>query len=118
MYEQDTCYHYFGTQLSRFFTLVGLKFSTFPCGPLLKRYLNITRIMLLGYHIQLEAKNIFPLVGGKNIEHLKQNIEALSNKLTPEQIEYLENIVPFDTGFPNTFIVLDTLTQKYYTSNV
>ena len=85
---------------------------------LLKRYSNITRIMLLGYHIQLEAKNIFPLVGGKNIEHLKQNIEALSNKLTPEQIEYLENIVPFDTGFPNTFIVLDTLTQKYYTSNV
>ncbi|QHS71465.1 aldo/keto reductase [Saccharomyces paradoxus] len=69
-------------------------------------------------YVRSKAKNVFPLVGERKIEHLKQNIEALSIKLTPEQIEYLESIVPFDTGFPNTFIVLNTLTQKYCTSNV
>ncbi|CAI4037047.1 hypothetical protein SMKI_01G0010 [Saccharomyces mikatae IFO 1815] len=69
-------------------------------------------------YVRAKAKNVFPLVGGRKVEHLKQKIEALSIKLTPEQMEYLESIVPFDIGFPNTFIKLNTLTQKYDTSNV
>ncbi|CAI4693366.1 CPA_1a_G0044140.mRNA.1.CDS.1 [Saccharomyces cerevisiae] len=59
-----------------------------------------------------KAKNVFPLVGGRKIEHLKQNIEALSIKLTPEQIEYLESIVPFDVGFPKSLIGDDPAVTK------
>ncbi len=55
-------------------------------------------------YVRSKAKNVFPLVGGRKIEHLKQNIEALSIKLTPEQIKYLESIIPFDVGFPTNFI--------------
>ncbi|CAD6641582.1 HN1_G0009390.mRNA.1.CDS.1 [Saccharomyces cerevisiae] len=63
-------------------------------------------------YVRSKAKNVFPLIGGRKIEHLKQNIEALSIKLTPEQIEYLENIVPFDVGFPKSLIGDDPAVTK------
>ncbi|CAI4870797.1 AHL_G0006690.mRNA.1.CDS.1 [Saccharomyces cerevisiae] len=63
-------------------------------------------------YVRSKAKNVFPLVGGRKIEHLKQNIEALSIKLTPEQIKFLESIVPFDVGFPSNFIGEDPAVTK------
>lgn len=33
------------------------------------------------------------------------NIEALKIALSTEQIEYLESIIPFNPGFPNSLIV-------------
>ncbi|KAJ7084653.1 NADP-dependent oxidoreductase domain-containing protein [Mycena belliarum] len=42
----------------------------------------------------------FPIVGGRKIEHLLSNIEALDISLSPEQIAFLESVVPFDPGFP------------------
>ncbi|KAK8085296.1 aryl-alcohol dehydrogenase Aad14 [Apiospora hydei] len=38
------------------------------------------------------------------IEHLKQNIAALSIRLTEEQIRYLESVKPFDVGFPHDML--------------
>ncbi|AJT89926.1 putative aryl-alcohol dehydrogenase [Saccharomyces cerevisiae S288C] len=69
-------------------------------------------------YVRSKAKNVFPSVEGGKIEDLKENIKALSIDLTPDNIKYLENVVPFDIGFPNTFIVLNSLTQKYGTNNV
>ncbi|ONH79177.1 putative aryl-alcohol dehydrogenase AAD14 [Saccharomyces cerevisiae] len=63
-------------------------------------------------YVRSKAKKVFPLVGGRKIEHLKQNIEALSIKLTPEQIEYLESIVTFDVGFPKSLIGDDPAVTK------
>lgn len=51
-----------------------------------------------------KAPNVFPIVGGRKIEHLQGNIKALGIKLTDKQIEYLESIVPFEPGFPNNFV--------------
>lgn len=48
---------------------------------------------------------VFPIIGGRKVEHLHANIEALDISLSPEQIEFLENVVPFDKGFPYTFFV-------------
>ncbi len=47
---------------------------------------------------------VFPIVGGRKVEHLKGNIEALSLELTPEEIDEIDNAVDFDAGFPNNFI--------------
>ena len=47
-----------------------------------------------------KAPFVFPIVGGRKVEHLYQNLEALDISLTPEQIKALDNIVPFDKGFP------------------
>ena len=48
---------------------------------------------------------VFPIIGGRNVEHLEANLEALETVLTPEHIKNLESIVPFDPGFPTTIIV-------------
>lgn len=48
---------------------------------------------------------VFPIVGGRKIEHLHANIEALDIALTPEQIKFLDDIVPFDKGFPYNMFV-------------
>lgn len=55
-------------------------------------------------YVMAKAPNVFPIVGGRKVEHLHDNIKALEIKLTPEQIEYLESAKPFDIGFPNNFI--------------
>ena len=52
-----------------------------------------------------KAPYVFPIVGGRKVEHLLANIEALSVRLSGEQIAYIEGILPFDKGFPNNIIV-------------
>ncbi|KAI0595673.1 putative aryl-alcohol dehydrogenase Aad14 [Biscogniauxia sp. FL1348] len=47
---------------------------------------------------------VFPIVGGRKVSHLQDNIQSLKIKLTDEQIAYLESVNPFDIGFPGTFI--------------
>ena len=43
---------------------------------------------------------VFPIVGGRKLEHLKGNIEALRIELTDEEVYEIENAAPFDSGFP------------------
>ncbi|KII90524.1 hypothetical protein PLICRDRAFT_106149 [Plicaturopsis crispa FD-325 SS-3] len=55
-------------------------------------------------YVMQKTPFVFPVIGGRKTEHLLANIEALSITLTPEQITYLESIVPFDPGFPASLI--------------
>ncbi|PKX99606.1 aldo/keto reductase [Aspergillus novofumigatus IBT 16806] len=55
-------------------------------------------------YVMAKAPNVFPLVGGRKVEHLKENIKALSLRLTAAQVEYLESQTRFDVGFPGNFI--------------
>ena len=48
---------------------------------------------------------VFPIIGGRKVEHLMANIEALKVSLTQEHIDYLESVLPFSVGFPMNFIV-------------
>ena len=52
-----------------------------------------------------KAPYVFPIIGGRKIEHLYASIEALEISLSAEQIETLDNIVPFDKGFPFAYFV-------------
>jgi len=56
-------------------------------------------------YVMQKAPYVFPIIGGRKVEHLEANLEALEIALTPEHIKYLESIVPFDPGFPITMIV-------------
>ena len=56
-------------------------------------------------YVMQKTPYVFPIIGGRKVEQLEANLEALEIVLTPEQIKYLESIVPFDPGFPNTLIV-------------
>ena len=60
--------------------------------------------MAIAYVMQ-KTPFVFPIIGGRKIEHLEQNLEALELSLSKEQIEYLESIIPFEVGFPSNIIV-------------
>ncbi|KAI6082005.1 putative aldo/keto reductase [Hypoxylon rubiginosum] len=47
---------------------------------------------------------IFPVVGGRKVEHLKASIEALSLELSGQDIDDIEKAVPFDFGYPQTML--------------
>ncbi|KAL4920711.1 putative aryl-alcohol dehydrogenase Aad14 [Aspergillus aurantiobrunneus] len=51
-----------------------------------------------------KARNVFPIVGGRKVEHLEDNIRALSIRLTDEQLKYIDSIKEFDVGFPMNMI--------------
>lgn len=56
-------------------------------------------------YLMHKAPYVFPIIGGRKVEYLEANVDALRITLTPEHIKFLESIVPFDAGFPNTIIV-------------
>jgi aryl-alcohol dehydrogenase-like predicted oxidoreductase len=48
---------------------------------------------------------VFPIIGGRKVEQLQQNLLALDISLTPEHVHRIEAAVPFNAGFPNSMIV-------------
>ncbi|KAI1318419.1 aldo/keto reductase [Xylariaceae sp. FL0255] len=55
-------------------------------------------------YVIYKAPYIFPIVGGRSVDHLKANIEALNLALTEEDIKEIESAVPFELGFPSGFL--------------
>lgn len=51
-----------------------------------------------------KAPYVFPIVGGRKVEHLKSNIEALGIELTKEDVDEIETGYDFDVGFPYDFL--------------
>ncbi|KAK9242141.1 hypothetical protein V1506DRAFT_107377 [Lipomyces tetrasporus] len=51
-----------------------------------------------------KAPYVFPIVGGRKVDHLKGNIAALEVSLTAEEIKKIESAYEFDPGFPHTFL--------------
>ncbi|KID92071.1 norsolorinic acid reductase [Metarhizium guizhouense ARSEF 977] len=62
----------------------------------------ITSIALA--YVMHKTPYVFPVIGGRKVEHLKGNIEALTIELTDEEIRLIEAAVPFDLGFPHNFL--------------
>ena len=52
-----------------------------------------------------KAPYVFPVIGGRKVEHLYANLEALEISLTPEHIEFLNGVLPFRKGFPYDMFV-------------
>ncbi|KAK0203116.1 NADP-dependent oxidoreductase domain-containing protein [Desarmillaria ectypa] len=55
-------------------------------------------------YVMQKTPYVFPIIGGRKVEHLKANIEALDITLTEENIAFLESARPFDPGFPSNMI--------------
>jgi len=67
-----------------------------------KKGTEITSIALA--YVMHKQPYVFPIIGGRKIEHLKSNIEALGVELTDDEIDEIESAEPFDHGFPVSFI--------------
>ncbi|KIJ64642.1 hypothetical protein HYDPIDRAFT_175568 [Hydnomerulius pinastri MD-312] len=55
-------------------------------------------------YLMQKTPYVFPIIGGRKVEHLHGNLEALEISLTVEQVRYLESVLPFEAGFPATMI--------------
>lgn len=60
--------------------------------------------MAIAYHLQKQP-HVFPCIGGRKVEQLKANIDALNIILTEEHFKEIEGVAPFDVGFPHVYIV-------------
>ena len=56
-------------------------------------------------YVMQKTRFVFPIIGGRKVEHLKSNLEALDISLSAEQISYLEGVLPFERGFPYKYFV-------------
>uniref|UniRef100_A0A0W0G6T9 Putative arylalcohol dehydrogenase n=1 Tax=Moniliophthora roreri TaxID=221103 RepID=A0A0W0G6T9_MONRR len=72
----------------------------FPC---LSLTTNKKTKVAIAYVMQ-KTTHVFPIIGGRKVEQLQQNLEALDITLTAEQIKFLESQVEFDIGFPVSMI--------------
>ena len=66
-------------------------------------------------YVMHKSPYVFPVVGGRKLEHLKSNIEGLSIELSDEEIDYIEKAAPFEVGFPLDFLFEYGSEQKYNT---
>ncbi|KAF3810852.1 putative aryl-alcohol dehydrogenase AAD14 [Colletotrichum gloeosporioides] len=66
---------------------------------------SVTAIALA--YVLSKTPNVFPLVGGRKVQYLEDNIQALNIRLTEDQVRRLEAVRPFDPGFPSNFIGAD-----------
>lgn len=55
-------------------------------------------------YVMHKTPYVFPIVGGRKLDHIKGNIEALTLELTEEDIQEIDNAVEFSLGFPHNFL--------------
>ncbi|OAL18068.1 hypothetical protein AYO22_10990 [Fonsecaea multimorphosa] len=55
-------------------------------------------------YITLKAPYVFPIIGGRKIEHLQANIDNLSIQLSEDDIREIEEAAPIDLGYPHAFL--------------
>ncbi|KAJ7775715.1 NADP-dependent oxidoreductase domain-containing protein [Mycena maculata] len=67
-------------------------------------------------YVMQKTPYCFPIIGGRKIEHLMSNVEALDISLSHEQIAYLESVLPYDPGFPVSMIGDGTQTSRLMAS--
>lgn len=69
-----------------------------------KKNTPITSIALA--YVMQRTPYVFPIVGGRTVDQLKSNVEALSLVLSIEDIDEIEKASPIDLGFPHGMIGL------------
>ncbi|EKD21715.1 uncharacterized protein L3040_004937 [Drepanopeziza brunnea f. sp. 'multigermtubi'] len=63
---------------------------------------QITSVALA--YVMQKTPYVFPIVGGRKIDHLKGNIDGLRLQLTEQEISAIEGANAFDIGFPHNFL--------------
>ncbi|KAI1763897.1 norsolorinic acid reductase [Hypoxylon sp. FL1150] len=48
---------------------------------------------------------VFPIVGGRKVEHLRSNVDALTISLSEEEMNAIDDASNFDPGFPMSFLL-------------
>lgn len=67
-----------------------------------KKNTLITSVALA--YVMHKQPYIFPIVGGRKVEHIKGNIDALSLELSDQEMDEIDDASGFQIGFPNSFL--------------
>ena len=67
-----------------------------------KKSSSITGIAIA--YVRAKYPYVYPIVGGRKIEHLKGNIEALGIELSDEEVDEIDSATDFEIGFPMNFL--------------
>lgn len=98
-YKNRTEGRKFGDQPEKYVKIAGV------LEDIAKRKGNDTQITSVALaYVMHKAPYVFPIVGGRKIEHLKGNIDALAIDLSEDEIDEIEAAEPFDVGFPMAFL--------------
>jgi aryl-alcohol dehydrogenase-like predicted oxidoreductase len=65
---------------------------------------NTTLTSVALAYVMHKAPYVFPIVGGRKVEHITSNVEALKVDLSKDDIAKIEESYRFDPGFPHTFL--------------
>lgn len=76
---------------------------------------QITSVALA--YVRSKYPHVYPIVGGRKIEHLKGNIEALGLELSEEEVDDIDSAIDFDVGFPMSFLFEFGGQNKFKTTN-
>lgn len=74
---------------------------------------TITSVALA--YIRSKYPYVYPIVGGRKIEHLKGNIKGLSISLSDDEVDEIDNESDFQIGFPMDFLFEFGMSTKYST---
>ncbi|KAI9150317.1 Norsolorinic acid reductase A [Paramyrothecium foliicola] len=74
---------------------------------------NATITGIAQAYVMSKVPYVFPIIGGRTVEHLKGNIEALNIRMTDEDIKEIEDAAPFDPGFPHNFMYGPKIADNY-----
>ncbi|MCJ1390679.1 hypothetical protein MMC18_003540 [Xylographa bjoerkii] len=55
-------------------------------------------------YVMAKAPYVFPIVGGRKVDHLRGNVEALGLVLDTQDIEEIEQVGKWDAGFPHNML--------------
>ncbi|KAL0060737.1 putative aryl-alcohol dehydrogenase aad14 [Marasmius tenuissimus] len=55
-------------------------------------------------YVMQKTTYVFPIIGGRKVEHLEQNLEALDITLTPEQIKFFGEQNPIRSRIPQEYL--------------
>lgn len=75
------------------------------------RHETIITSVALAY-VRQKFPYVVPIAGGRKVEHLRWNIDALKLELTDRDIEEIEAAYPFDIGFPMNFLFRDGIPKQ------
>lgn len=55
-------------------------------------------------YVMQKTPYLFPIIGGRTVEQLEENVRALSLDLTEQDVREIDAAYPFDLGFPHSFL--------------
>jgi len=68
-------------------------------------------------YVMHNEPDVFPIIGGRKIQHFNENVAALNVRLTDEEIKEIEDAgYDFSTGFPHDFLGGETGANLLLTS--